>query len=101
MRAGVPRWFSLIGLLVAAARAQTAVAQAGADPTSQPSAAANGSAPAGATDAERLARYFQALRDQRLVASQTARVEELRAMLARAEELAQDGRYEDTALLLF
>jgi hypothetical protein len=82
---------------VAVAYAPSAVAQAGAEPTPQPPAA-----PAsGAADAERMARYFQALRDQRLVAAQTARVEELRAMLARAEELTQEGRDEDAALLLF
>lgn len=97
----VPRWFSLLGLLGSAAHAQPAVAQAGEPTTSQPTAAEAHKPEAGATDAARLASYFQALHDQRLVAGQTARVEELRAMLARAEQLARDGRYEDTALLLF
>jgi hypothetical protein len=101
MSLDVPRWLSLVGLIASVAHAQSAVAQAGTDPTSQPPAAEASASSAGATDAVRLSRYFQALRDQRLVASQTARVEELRAILARAEELAQDGRHEDAALLLF
>jgi TolA-binding protein len=97
MRADVPHWFASIGLLVAVASAHSAVAQTSTQPAAQPQAAST----IGAADAERLARYFQALRDQRLVATQTGRVEELRAMLARAEELTQEGRDEDAALLLF
>jgi len=97
----VPRWFGLFGLLWSVAHAQPVVAQAGGETTSQPAAASAATPEAGATDAARLARYFQALHDQRLVAGQTARVEELRAILARAEDLAQDGRFEDAALLLF
>ncbi|HKU38483.1 MAG TPA: outer membrane protein assembly factor BamD, partial [Polyangiales bacterium] len=49
----------------------------------------------------RLDRYFGALKEQRLVAGQTAKVEELRAILARAEDLATAGQNEDAALLLF
>jgi Outer membrane lipoprotein len=54
-----------------------------------------------APEPTRLSRYFQALRNQRLVAAQTAKVEELRAILSRAEDLAVAGRHEDAALLLF
>jgi tetratricopeptide (TPR) repeat protein len=36
-----------------------------------------------------------------LIAAQTARVEEFRGLIARAEDLAQDGRHEDAALILF
>jgi hypothetical protein len=84
VRADLRHWLS-IGLLLSGTYARSAVAQAGPSET----------------DAQRLARYFTALHDQRLVAGQAARVEELRAMLARAEDLAFDGRHEDAALLLF
>ncbi len=80
-RAGRSSWFAL---QLTAVCASVAVAQAEPAPTP-----------------DKLTRYFGALREQRLVAGQTARVEELRALLAHAEDLAQEGRHEDAALILF
>lgn len=48
-----------------------------------------------------LATYYQALADQRLLASETGSIEELRADLARAEELALDGQHDAAALVLY
>ena len=80
------RWIAT-GLLLSAALVAPARAQE--------------SAPPAAAEPSRLQRYFDAMKNQRLVASQTARVEELRAILARAEDLAAAGQHEDAALLLF
>lgn len=79
------------------------VAQAGSSTTSPPPTAAS-EQPATVTSKDeraRLALYFEALGRQRLVSTQTAKVEELRALLAQAEQLALAGRHEQASLLLF
>ncbi|HEX2675795.1 MAG TPA: hypothetical protein VHM19_04130, partial [Polyangiales bacterium] len=48
-----------------------------------------------------LAGYLGALRDKHLVQADTAKVEELRATLAKAEALALQGRHEDAVVLLY
>ncbi len=48
-----------------------------------------------------LATYYQALAERRLLAAETGSIEELRAELARAEDLALDGQHDAAALVLY
>ncbi len=48
-----------------------------------------------------LGAYYDALRKKRLLSVETAKVEELRKLLAEGERAAQERRYDDAALILF
>ncbi|HEX7477243.1 MAG TPA: hypothetical protein VF331_05515, partial [Polyangiales bacterium] len=86
----------LMLLLTAAGAAGRATAQAA------PATSASGRPPAGQPRAApALGTYFEALRKRRLVQGETAKVEELRKLLAAGERAEQAGRHEDAALLLF
>ena len=93
-------WRSVLrGVGCAAGGILVATAPVSADaPTGQPPA---GAAKAGATTEAQLSTYFDAFAKKRLLSVATAEVSELRAQLAEAERLAQDGRDEDAVLLLF
>jgi hypothetical protein len=81
----------VVGIVLALGGANVARAQSTSTSASSSTSSATGD----------LATYYTALSERRLVASETGSVEQLRAQLARAEELALDGQHDAAALLLY
>lgn len=91
---------ALAGVAGVVAPTSRAASQQGGSQESGTAVGARGAA-AQAADAPTLQTYFGLLAQRRLIAAETGSVERLRELVARAEDLYLDERWDEAALLLF